>query len=289
MIGVDLNETGSEAQGASGPVIRSGTGESQEMGPAVPEGTSASQTKGRMPVIGVYFLPALHRSLAYTVFLKAMEREKIAIHMLCGSEFGAVVGAHYADRVSPSKIEWLFYKFFEKVKGKQAYSTEWFKELREVMFSSLKDKNIEGLKGNFCATLRNPSGKTVDTVFKGPLLPLLESQFTSKAAYTLNACPVDDMRSRGADIIVAVSALGESANFDRPSEVMLGSYTKAIGLVGRDCSRPDLLVKLPTDDAKLDQTNDFSPVLKKSLENAMSSSRMILEYVQQWQQQHQGP
>jgi hypothetical protein len=155
------------------------------------------------------------------------------------------------------------------------------------MLSPLKDKNIEALKGNFCATLRNPNGKSVDTVFKGPLVPLLESQFIpTKAAYTLNACPVDGMRARGADIIVAVSALGETANFERPNEMMVGSYTKAIGLVGRDCSRPDILVKLPTDDAKLDQTNDFSPVLKKSLENALSSSRMILEYVQEWQQQH---
>ncbi len=287
MIGVDLGNEVVQEQQAQGPVIESNMGEGQEMGPVVPEGADKNlEAKGRKPVLGIYFLPGLHRSLAYTAFLRALEREKIDVHMVCGSEFGAVVSAYYADRTTPSRIEWLFYKFFERVKGKQAYSKDWMMELNEVLLAPLKGKNIESLKGNFCATVRNANGKDVDTIFKGPLIPLLESQFTSKAAFTLDACPVREMRARGADIIVAVSALGEAVNFERPNEMMLGSYTKAIGLIGRDCTRPDILVKLPTDDSKLDQTNDFSPVLKKSLENALSSSRIIIEYLQQWQQQH---
>lgn len=289
LIGVD--DQVEEVESASSPQISEGFGVG-EMGPTY-EGdlTSATVKQSRDPIVGVYFQPALYRSLAYISFLKALERESVNIHMICGSEFGAVVGALYANGQKPDEIEWDFYKFFRQVSDTKAYTKAWFNELNKQFLNKFSGKSIQALNKSFCLPIYNQKSKKVEAQSRGSLKEALLKQFGKNNRRAVpdfrgKSCPKQLFKKMGVDIIIYVSAIGESAQLEKPNEAIIGPYTRLMGESTRNCSERPLFVNLPGDLIKLDQSENFSLILKKSLETSLDSSKIILEEIEKWKKDH---
>ena len=58
-----------------------------------------------MKKIGLALCGGAVRALAHIGVLKVFKREKIAIHSICGTSMGAIIGGLYACGVTPERME----------------------------------------------------------------------------------------------------------------------------------------------------------------------------------------
>ncbi|MBI2645920.1 MAG: hypothetical protein HYW85_02655 [Deltaproteobacteria bacterium] len=172
------------------------------------------------------------RSYAHVGVIKALEEEKIPIHMVVGSGMGGLMGALYANKKSANDLEWHAMNF-----KKDMYLD--FK-IQGFLNQRLVHSKLESLPVRlFLATtdLKTGSPTLLD---KGPIIPAVQASLVIPgivgpisienkllvSGEISQGLPVDIAKQRGADLIIAVDLTQgiDSYTFKRDRDITIQSY-----------------------------------------------------------------
>jgi len=167
-LGVQLNNL---SVGKAKPKIKEGS-----YGPEY-TGVGGEAQHDKEPIIALILGPGLNRTLGYAYLLKSLLRNNINIRIISGTGMGAVVASHFASGKSPEKIEWLFYKFLNGVKGKRAFSPIWKSELEKKLLKDFKNLGIQELGITLVIPIFIKKAFRVENLKRGSLNSSLKAQF----------------------------------------------------------------------------------------------------------------
>src|SRR3989338_3742321 len=107
--------------------------------------------------------------------IRALEDEKIPIHLIVGDQLGSLIGAFYADSANSFALEWNAQQLDER----KFFTTSFFagsnkvyaslNPLKKFAESKLKTKRIEDLEINFAAVYTNLYTGEPVIIDKGPI------------------------------------------------------------------------------------------------------------------------
>lgn len=212
-------KTRSETTSAAGQ-----TSEQNQFPQVGSEATASPQAEPeKEPIkIGLILGPGFIRSYAHAGFLQEMHRAQIKVHAIAGMEMGALAAALYAREGKGFEVEWQMMKIKEDELSdrslvgtrRQVDATKLIQSLSDVFGSD----RVENADVPFVCPSLNLSSQKVFLMNRGSwtqMLPFCVSlpphmkshQQTVAAASSLKSL-ADNLRSRGANRIVFVNALG---------------------------------------------------------------------------------
>ncbi len=225
--------------------------------------------------------PGLNRSVGYISVLKNFEKNNIKIPIISGTEFGAIISAMYASGMTPEMIEWNFYKYFREKSNAKIYSQKWYDEVDEFFLKRFQSVRVENLKKVFYLPLYSKKEKKIVYFNKGNLrnlilLNLKNVNMSGKAEYSL-ASEFEVFNSRfaknqGADLVIAIDAIGKKAQLNESNEYVYGFYNRIIGNIKMNQRLVDLYYPLPLEASSLDADDDAG----LNLQNALDYSEKIV-------------
>jgi len=257
-------------------------------------GTGKEQSfKDKEPILALILGPGLNRTLGYSYFLKGLIRNDIKVAMISGSGMGAVVASYYASGKSPEKIEWLFYKFLNEVKGKRAFSKNWKSELQKKLLKDFKHSKIQELDTTLVLPVFDKKKFKVVNLKRGSLYSSLQAQFRFYHAKMteLKSTPLQwavyngkFLKKLGADIVIGVDVLADKIELEVEDGFLYGYFGKMIGKIKKERKDLDLLFTLPFSDMPLDSERNLPKniqLMRKATEEMMDS---IKDYIIDWKQ-----
>jgi len=261
-----------------------------------PEYTGVRQNQEvgeKEPIIALVLGPGLNRTLGYTYFLKSLTRNNIKITIISGSGMGAVVASHFAAGNSPEKIEWLFYKFFNEVKGKRAFSSTWINELENKLLHDFKNASIQELDITLVIPVFNKKKFKVTNLKRGSLYSSLRAQFMfyhpkmkENISTPLQWAVYNGkyLKKLGADIVIGVDVLADKIELEVEDGFLYGYYGKMIRKIKKERKDLDHLFTLPFFDVPLDSEKNLPKniQLMKHVSEEMVAS--IKDSIVDWKQ-----
>jgi hypothetical protein len=284
-LGVDLNDI---EVGKSKPKIKTNS-----YGPEYTGVGEDHNVREKEPIIALVLGPGLNRTLGYAYFLKSLKRNNIKTTIISGSGMGAVVAAHFAGGKSPEKIEWLFYKFLNEVKGKRAFSKKWRKGLENKLLLDFKKSSIQGLDTTLVIPVFNKKKFSVINLKRGSLYSSLKAQFKfyhpkmkEKLSTPLQwqVYNAKYLKNIGADIVIGLDVLADKIELEVEDGFLYGYYGKMTTKIKKERKDLDLLFTLPFSDVPLDSEKNLPKniqLMKKVSEEMVDS---IKEYIIDWKQ-----
>jgi NTE family protein len=206
----------------------------------------------RPPKIALVLGGGAARGFAHVGVIRALEQEKIPVHMIVGTSVGSLIGALYASDPNSFNLEWL--SFTIEKDDIFDYSVIYSKmgpvqgdRLEKFIQTKVKVKNMEQMKIPFYAVATDLNeGKTwvfekgsvakavrASCSIPGIFTPLEMNGRTYVDGGVTDNLPVDIARAKGADIIIAVSISKPSSSnvqFNSLIDVLLQS----IDIMGRE-------------------------------------------------------
>lgn len=229
--------------------------------------------------------PGLSRAVGHISVLRNLDRNGIKVDYISGSEIGAIIGAMYATGMTPEMIEWNFYKYFREKSNAKVLSAKWFEELDSFFLKRFQNVRVESLKKSFYLPLYSKKEKKVVYFNKGNLRNLLllnlkNVNLSGKAEYT-QASEFEVFNSRfakglGAEVVVAVDAIGTKISLNDSNEYVFGFYNRVAGNIKKNRRLVDLYYSLPLEASSLDSDEDAG----SNLQNALDFSEKIISDLQ---------
>ncbi len=237
----------------------------------------------RLPVICIVFGPGLNRSFLYSSIIRAIEDERLNVHMVTGFGLGMIFGGMYAASENSKKIEWSTYKFFSKNKEK-FFTNSWYKNLKNYLYKSIDNKKIQTFSKVFLIPYFNNKTGSVEYLKKGVFGELFEKNGFSEdyKVFPNNVFSISALRKQGADIIIGVDLLGSEINFKKASGFLIGQYGKASSMQNKNDQLFDHIIHIPVQEMKLDEEKNFDLFFQKSYEFTRNELKIIKEKVSNW-------
>jgi NTE family protein len=206
----------------------------------------------RPPKVALVLGGGAARGFAHVGVIRALEQEKIPVHLIVGTSVGSLIGALYASDPNSFNLEWL--SFTIEKDDIFDYSVIYSKmgpvqgdRLEKFIQTKVKIKNIEQMKIPFYAVATDLNeGKTwvfekgsvakavrASCSIPGIFTPLEMNGRTYVDGGVTNNLPVDIARAKGADIIIAVS-LSKPSNSNIQFNSLLDVILQSIDIMGRE-------------------------------------------------------
>jgi hypothetical protein len=251
--------------------------------------------KNRDPVVAYVFGPGLYRTSAYVGLLKKLELNKTPIHMLVGSEFGALVAALYAKYKKASLVEWHMFNLVQKVdKESIPFKRSWKGAIHELIEKEFKGKRIERLKLPIILPLYSSKLDKVIYTTKGDAVTILKAQFEISTKAKLRFIPPPSrvlfsesaIRDSGADLIYTFNVLGGELRFKRDDGFVWGIYSGMAQRIDSEFYQFDNTFNLVEDDTVLDDPEKFPKLVSNALEISDEISQKILDHISEWKSEN---
>ncbi len=238
--------------------------------------------------LGLFLGPGLFKSMSFIGTLRILEKNKISIDGISGTEFGAIVAAMYASGLTPEMIEWNFYKYFKEKREDDVFSPEWIKEVDEFLLSKFKNTRVEMLKKYFYIPLYSKKAKKVVYFEKGNLRNLLllnlkNQQFSQSDDY-LSSLEYETFhskffKSRRFNTYVGLDVLGNKISFqeNQNNDPLNRLYLKVKNGVNRDIQREtkdgNIIFRFNLEELSLDAAGEFATIV----EATKQKNKLLLE------------
>jgi len=201
-------------------------------------GTVPHVTKKTEPKIALVLGGGSAKGFAHVGVIRALEQEKIPVHMIIGTSVGSLIGGIYASNPDSFQLEWIAFKIdkndvldfsiiYSKLGPVQGVKLETFVE------QTVKTKKVEDTKIPFypIATDLN-TGETI-ILEKGSLAKAIRASSAIPGIFVpvtfgnrmlvdggvTNNLACDIAKNKGADIIIAVNLLKDIKDYDIGSVV----------------------------------------------------------------------
>jgi NTE family protein len=212
----------------------------------------------RQPKIALVLGGGSAKGFAHVGVIRALEHEKIPIHMIIGTSVGSLIGGLYAANPNSFDLEWLAFKIdrsdvldfsivYSKLGPVQGTKLEGFIE------QNVRVKKVEDTKIPFTpvATDLN-TGETVllekgslakairaSSSIPGIFVPVNFGNRTLVDGGVTNNVPCDIARAKGADIVIAVNLQKDVKN-QAAAESLVDIIGQSISVMMRESSRSRL-------------------------------------------------
>jgi NTE family protein len=212
----------------------------------------------RQPKIALVLGGGSAKGFAHIGVIRALEQEKIPIHMIIGTSVGSLIGGLYAANPNSFDLEWLAFKIdradildfsivYSKFGPVQGARLEGFIE------HNVKVKRVEDTKVPFTpvATDLN-TGETIllergslakairaSSSIPGIFVPVTFDNRTLVDGGVTNNVPCDIAKAKGADIIIAVNLQKDVKN-QAAAESIVDIIAQSISVMMRESSRSKL-------------------------------------------------
>ncbi len=249
-------------------------------------------SKKKIPVIAMLLGPGLNKAIATIPIFKELKKNKIPIHIISGVGLSSITAALFAKGNTPDKIEWFFYKLFNKVKDIVPFSKKWAKIVYELLLIEFDTKvNIQDLKLSLIIPVYDSQNKRVIYLKKGNLLNALAaninlyndkyfSNFSTVLPWEMfNPIP---FREYGADIVIGIDIIGKDINFISGNDYLIGVFGKAINLIPQHQSKLNLLLQMNNSSMPLDCLTKIPQLLQKAYTFSKENVPTIKHTIKTW-------
>ena len=243
--------------------------------------------KAKKAIVGLVFGPGAHRVLAQIIFLKHLQQKKVVVHLVSGYGLGALVATMFASGMTPQKMEWLFFKFFNEARNTKPFTTAWIKILDKIIISQIRSSSLQELKK---ATYL-PAKKKVNSLYgSGNLRTILLNhlfQFSPQnrpqwQIQKTNFFGHKFLKKLGVNLLIGLDALGDDVEFKKPDSHLLGIFTKISGKIQLEKKRSDRIIfTLDTSGYTLDSYDDPMPYMKEVEKQSHGFVNDIARMIQQ--------
>lgn len=212
----------------------------------------------RQPKIALVLGGGSAKGFAHVGVIRALEQEKIPIHMIIGTSVGSLIGGLYAANPNSFDLEWLAFKIdrgdildFSIVYSK--FGPVQGAKLENFIEHNVKIKKVEDTRIPFTpvATDLN-SGETIllergslakairaSSSIPGIFVPVSFDNRTLVDGGVTNNVPCDIARAKGADIVIAVNLQKDVKN-QAAAESLVDIIAQSISVMMRESSRSKL-------------------------------------------------
>lgn len=220
--------------------------------------TTTSPRVPRQPKIALVLGGGSAKGFAHVGVIRALEQEKIPIHMIVGTSVGSLIGGLYAANPNSFDLEWLAFKIdrgdildfsivYSKLGPVQGTKLEGFIE------HNVKVKRVEDTKIPFTpvATDLN-TGETIQlergslakairasSSIPGIFVPVNFGNRTLVDGGVTDNVPCDIAKAKGADIVIAVNLQKDVKNLTA-AESLIDIIGQSISIMMRESSRSKL-------------------------------------------------
>ncbi len=200
-----------------------------------------------MKTLGLALGAGGSRGVAHIGFLKALEEEGLRPDYICGCSMGSVVGAAYASGMTPDEI-WAVVgklRILDIISpSRQRGGLFGTKKMRQLLLKHIGDIAFDELKIPFRCVAVDMCTQTIVEFSQGSVVDAVVASSSIPAVFhplnkdgmrlidggILERVPVQQVKSMGADVVVAVDVLGQrDCSEDCPR--VLGVLLEAIDLM----------------------------------------------------------
>jgi len=203
---------------------------------------SAPTSKKRNPVVAINLYSTIYHSLAFVDLIKKLEKKQVKISMVSSSGFGSILAALYAKKASSSYLEWKLFELLKRLKGKEIYSSNWYKELHAFIKTEFKNVRMNQLKILFIVP-ETRSGKTRLNM-SGKIVSAIKNSLNLKSKINYFQRPIlyeNQLKKSGADLVYSVGFLPSRVKFDKIDGFSWGQITKYYGILLKEKDRFTLM------------------------------------------------
>ncbi|OFZ21692.1 MAG: hypothetical protein A2202_08740 [Bdellovibrionales bacterium RIFOXYA1_FULL_36_14] len=264
-----IHITESDLQNRQGPIVE-GVNENFD------------EVKRRKKSVGLILGPGLNRTILYASMFAVFEKKSVPIHYIAGIGYGAIVASMYASKMSSSKIEWCFYNFFNKIKGKKPFSKAWNAAVKEHLLTQINGKNIEDFDKVLVLPVWDQNKNMITYKKRGNLEEALKFNYTlatfleeEHSLSEFNYFDRDYFQKNGVDLLVAVNLLNNVKFSDVDSFSILG-YEKLKNNFEKNKKYVDIFYNFTTNNILMDQPENVPELLLKASKESEKLSELIL-------------
>lgn len=202
-------------------------------GCATVDAPESSGVTGSRPRIALVLGGGAARGFAHVGVIRALELEKIPVHLIVGTSVGSLIGALYAHEMNSFELEWTAFSLEKEdlldyallsasmgpIKGDR---------LEEFVSKKIPVTNIESLKIPFAAVATDLNRGTRVVLDRGPLARAIRASCAIPGVFqpvshqnrllvdggAIDNLPVAVAREKGADIVIAVDISQNVTNFN---------------------------------------------------------------------------
>lgn len=203
------------------------------------------------PVVALNFSPGLMRSYLHLHTIRLLEAHDIVPTIISGTEMGAVIAVLYSFGVRADMIEWRFMQFLRETEGQRYGSRDWQDNLINVLLADIKDKQIEESLKTLLIPVYDREQRDLVFYRRGSIVELIRAQFRhnggGESARTISPFPFnavfsEELKSRGADILIGSNVLMDQINFESPDSFLFGLFGRAASRFDREVQNYDQMI-----------------------------------------------
>jgi NTE family protein len=269
-------------------------------------GTAPHVTKKTEPKIALVLGGGSAKGFAHVGVIRALEQEKIPVHMIIGTSVGSLIGGIYASNPDSFQLEWIAFKIdkndvldfsmiYSKLGPVQGVKLETFIE------QTVKTKKVEDTKIPFypIATDLN-TGETV-ILEKGSLAKAIRASSSIPGIFApvtfgnrmlvdggvTNNVACDIARSKGADIVIAVNLLKDIKDYDISSVIDI--IAQSVNIMMHENNKiklkyADILIEPETKGVSIFDFSQKKRLMEEGIKAARAAMPKIKALVQQYGQ-----
>lgn len=284
-------------QEAERPSVVVGSSDADQFGPRPLSQSNGPTTDSyRDPIIAILTIPALYRSLYYLGFMDQLNTRDLNFQMLATNELGVLLQGFFSLGYNVNRIEWEFFRLLGQLRGRAPYSRRWRAELTQFIEEYFTGLRLEqGLQKNLVLVRDKSTGNKM--IFdRGAALAPFTAQLSLTpsrrqgpyiSATGWDGFSLDDVFSKGADIVIILDALASKIALEDRNEALEETYIRvsqyARHLRSRSLNDSRVLyVHFTVDGTYLDQTTDLPLMVQRGREMADMLTPEIVELVEKW-------
>lgn len=245
-----------------------------------------------LPHIGIILSGGGARTYGHIGFLQEMARLKIPVHAIAGIEFGAPMAALYANKGLANEVEWQMFKLKDEdlvrkslLSSNKSNDISSLNDFMRLSFGKLK---VEDFRLGFACPALNLSKGQVYLMSRGsvdallpycwPYPPLFHPYKSNVSAVREVKMLADYLRSRGANYIIFVNALGGTSKRafigERESTENI-LWSEVATQYARAQAGVDATISLATEDYGLADFDKRREIMQKGADSSGKSLRAL--------------
>jgi NTE family protein len=217
--------------------------------------------------IGLIFSGGGAKAWAHVGFLKELEQYKWPIVAVGGQEWGAVVAALYANKLSANEVEWEL----SKIKS--------FDGLDEISGAIFNNKSVSDLKIPFVCPSLNVSKQSLYLLNRGQLNKLIPFCVAHEPIYKPYQQSIADLvdfagiaqhlRATGANRIILINVLAQNVRRSLTADYLSAEnvlWVQSAALMGKKINGIDEIINIDLDDYSITNLDKKREIIAKGAE-----------------------